>query len=66
MTAQAWCSRAVRVGFSAALANVLAVVSSATAATVVILTERVVRRLSRADGSGCCVGLALDELSENI
>ena len=38
MTAQAWCSRAVRVGFSAAHANVLAA-ASATAATVMILTR---------------------------
>jgi hypothetical protein len=30
------------------------------------LTERAVRRLSRADGSSCCVGFALDELSENM
>ena len=49
MTAQGWCSRAVRVGFSAALASMLAAASSATAATVMILTEHVVRWLSRAD-----------------
>jgi hypothetical protein len=66
MTAQAWCSRAVRVELSAALANVLAAASSATAAAAMILTECVVRRLSRAGGSSCFIGVDLDELSENI
>ena len=40
MTVQAWCSRAVRVGFSAALANLLPAASSTTAAAAMILTER--------------------------
>src|SRR6516225_79755 len=62
MTAQAWCSRAIRVEFSAALANLLPAASSTTAAAAMILTERVARRSSRADGSSCCVGVALDEL----
>jgi hypothetical protein len=60
MTAQAWCSRAIRVGFSAALANVLAMASSATEAMAIILTERVIRRLNGPDGLSGCVGVALE------
>jgi hypothetical protein len=66
MTAQAWCSRAVRGEFSAALANLLPAASSTTAAAAMILTERVARRLNRPDGLSCCVGVALNEFSENI